>query len=352
MRALSRMYLPEQNLFAFRMRRSDRQNMLEGVSARYTAIVLIGLSSEPDAVAQEVLHGDSPQAVCGRLTEGIERTTNLGDVALTLWAALCVEPDAAPKIVDRLMALNPAEASCTTVELAWSLTALSMDSSPDATVADLAHRVAARLKASYDPASRLFPHWPVGAAASVFRGHVTCFADWVYPVQALAYYYQRTNDQQAADIAIASAACMCELQGADGQWWWHFDVRSGRVVERYPVYSVHQDAMAPMALIALREACGVDHMPAIERGLNWLNHSSEIGGTLVDREADLIWRKVARREPGKLSRSVQALASWAHPAVRVPGLGQVFRPSAVDYECRPYHLGWLLHAWPAHTLEA
>ena len=144
---------------------------------------------------------------------------------------------------------------------------------------------------------------------------------------------------------------MCELQGPDGQWWWHFDVRTGRVVERYPVYSVHQDAMAPMALLALREACDVDHGAAIERGLKWLDRPSEIEGGLVDREADLIWRKVARREPGKLSRTVQAVASWSHPIMRVPGLGLVCRPNAIDYECRPYHLGWLLHAWPAYLLN-
>ena len=73
-----------------------------------------------------------------------------------------------------------------------------------------------------------------------------------------------------------------------------FDSRTGRVIERYPVYAVHQDAMVPMAFFALEDACGVGYGDAIERGLNWLIESPELeGASLIDPEADLIWRKVA-----------------------------------------------------------
>ena len=70
------------------------------------------------------------------------------------------------------------------------------------------------------------------------------------------------------------------------------------------------------------------------------------GGSLVDDQAGLIWRKVARREPSKLARKLQALASAAHPSLRVPGLDAVFPPGAIDFEDRPYHLGWLFLAFP------
>ena len=36
-----------------------------------------------------------------------------------------------------------------------------------------------------------------------------------------------------------------------------------------------------------------------------------------------------------------------HPAVRVPGMGVAFPPGTIDFECRPYHLGWLLYCWSA-----
>jgi hypothetical protein len=119
------------------------------------------------------------------------------------------------------------------------------------------------------------------------------------------------------------------------------------VLEGYPVYAVHQDSMAPMALFALHDAGGRDFRENAARGLSWLGASPELqGGTLIDRGAGLIWRKVARREPRKLARYLQAAASRIHPSLRVPGLDRLLPPTAVDDEDRPYHLGWILHAFP------
>jgi hypothetical protein len=143
---------------------------------------------------------------------------------------------------------------------------------------------------------------------------------------------------------------MCRLQGADGQWWWHYDARTGRIVEKYPVYSVHQDAMGPMALFALENAGGPGHDEAVERSLHWLFEPTEINESLVDARVELIWRKVARREPNKLSRTAQALASRVHSALRVPGVDAIFPPESVDFESRPYHMAWLLHAWSAERV--
>jgi hypothetical protein len=103
-----------------------------------------------------------------------------------------------------------------------------------------------------------------------------------------------------------------------------------------------------MALFALEEAAHTSFAPAVRRGLAWLASAPELGGrSLIDVEADLVWRKVARREPPKLARSLQALASRIHPRLRVPGLDALLPAVAIDHEDRPYHLGWLLHAWPA-----
>jgi hypothetical protein len=139
---------------------------------------------------------------------------------------------------------------------------------------------------------------------------------------------------------------MCELQGPDGQWWWHYDVRTGRVIERYPVYAVHQHSMAPMALFALQDACGTDHTDAIVKSLKWLTTSPEIAGSLIDTQTGVIWRKVARREPFKVSRRAQALVSRLHPSLRMPGLDLAFRPCAIDHESRPYEMGWFVYVWP------
>jgi hypothetical protein len=231
-----------------------------------------------------------------------------------------------------------------TVELAWALTALSLGVGNGASK-EVLTRVAMLVRSAFEPESGLFRH-TVGSRSGL-RGHVACFADLVYPVQALAHFHRATGDGEALRIAERCGRAMCESQGLDGQWWWHFDARTGKTVEGYPVYAVHQDAMAPMALFALADAGGTLYRDAIARGLTWLDAARELrGGTLVDETEGLIWRKVARREPRKMVRGMQALASRVHPAVRVPGMGVAFPPGTIDFECRPYHLGWLLYCWP------
>lgn len=350
LRGLARMYRPDERLFAYRLRRTARGIVSEGLSRRYTAIALIGLAEEGEAAASPLLAGHGLHDVCGRLVGDVVRLENLGDVALTVWAARAVGyPDWEPAW-ERLVALRPMERPCSTVELAWTLAALCAAQEP--VVAELRERLADRLVSSSDARSGMFPHL-VGGNGGGLRAHVSCFADLVYPIHALAHYVRLSGDPGALAAARRCAQQICRLQGSAGQWWWHYDRRTGDVVERYPVYAVHQDAMAPMALFALEEAAGGDFTGEIERGFAWLAHAPELDGrTLVDEDADLVWRKVARREPGKLARYVQAVASRVHPALRAPGLDVVFPIGVVDYEDRPYHLGWLLYAWrPARLVR-
>lgn len=342
--ALPRMYRPEERLFAFRLRRKNGAMALEGISPRYTAIALLGLAGETEEIATGVLGGQSPHEVCGGLIQRAQETDDLGEVALTLWAARVLQHPRAEAALDRLRSMRPAEGRYPTVEVAWALSALTAQNG-EAADAEEAQAIAGRLLASFRPETALFPHWPAGARGLSFRSHVSCFADLVYPIQALSHYYRATRCSEALEAARACAKRMCELQGPDGQWWWHYDVRTGRVIERYPVYAVHQHSMAPMALAALRHAYGVDYAEAVQRGLRWLTNPPEIPGSLIDDGAGLIWRKVARHEPFKVARSMQALASRLYPSLRVPGLDRLFHPGVVDFESRPYEMGWILHAW-------
>jgi hypothetical protein len=66
---------------------------------------------------------------------------------------------------------------------------------------------------------------------------------------------------------------------------------------------------------------------------------------LIDDDIPLIWRKVARREPGKTTRTMRALLSTLNPSLRWKWLDAAFPATTVDWESRPYHLGWVLHAW-------
>lgn len=345
-RAVARMYSPERKTFFFCLRDQNGSVRPEGVSRRYTAITLIGLAVEDDATVKTVLNGHSASEVYETLLGEIAQQSNLGDVALAHWAGTALRHPGRAKALERVRALRPEEGPHHTVELAWVVTALSLDpENPDPRMRDA---VAARLVASQN--ERVFPHLIGGKDR--LRTHVACFADLVYPTQALAHHHKATRNEKSLAAATACGDYMCDTQGPAGQWWWHHDHRTGQVIEGYPVYAVHQDAMAPMALFDLQDATGKSYDPWIRRGLEWLRSSPELdGGTLVDSKADLIWRKVARREPNKLARSLQAVASGIHPRFRVPGLDAILPPVVIDREDRPYHLGWLFYAFPPRRAQ-
>lgn len=350
LQSLPRMYRPSEGLFAFRVRRHGGSFALEGSSRRYTAIVLIGLAGQTDQNRRRALAGGSAGDLCRRLLNDAPVVDNLGDIALTLWAAFLLGEQAVESALKRLLELDPFTRAHPTVELAWVVTALSVNPDRGGLSDELAGRAARRLLNCFRPETGMFPHWLPGGRGSLLRSHVACFADFVYPIQALAHYYRRSGDRAALEAARRSASRMCDLQGSAGQWWWHFDIRTGRAIEGYPVYAVHQNSMAPMALLDLQDAGGDDHTASIARGLRWLEFAPELQGSLIDRSMGFIWRKVARHEPGKLARTLQAVATRIHPSLRVPGVDWLLKPGWVDFESRPYHMGWILYAWPDHRI--
>lgn len=344
--ALARLWRGNDGVYSFRVRRENGREQFEGESYRYTAITLIGLTSESAADARVALGGQTPQAVCSGLLQKAALTENLGDVALVLWAARLLRHDHAESIIPRLQHLWNASQQRMTVEAAWVLTAASLFENHKH-LESLREQAATQLLAAFGTHSRVFPH-VLGGKASALRAHVACFADQVYPIYALSKYHAARGRPEALNAAQRCAELICERMGSAGQWWWHYDYRTGDVVEGYPVYAVHQDAMGPMALFALKDAGGRDLSECTARGLAWLQASPEMGGaSLVDEKGGWIWRKVARREPRKLVRKIQAAASSINANLRVPGVNAVFPPKCIDWESRPYHYGWLLHAFNA-----
>lgn len=348
MDALARMYCPSERFFVFRLRRAGEEVIPEGLSRRYTAITTIGLAGEEPDVWHKVLGDHCLATLCDRLLDDVREVTNLGDVALSLWAAKvagCLNTDVAEARLCELVVMHD---SPPVVEASWALDALCLAGKQHAKLRD---QVASQLLAAFNHGAGIFPRY-LNQKGGGLRSHVSCFADAVYPIHALSNYYKASGNEEALDAAARCAQRICELQGEAGQWWWHYDVRTGDVVEKYPVYSVHQDAMAPMALFALKDAGGPDWERKIAKGMAWLEFADEVGFSMVDEAAGVIWRKVARKGPNKIGRYLQAGASRIHSSLRAPGVDLFFPPVTIDYECRPYHLGWLLYAWPEHRAQA
>jgi hypothetical protein len=118
------------------------------------------------------------------------------------------------------------------------------------------------------------------------------------------------------------------------------------VIEGYPVYSVHQDAMAAMALLPATRLGVGDYRAAVATGVRWVTGDNELGRGLVDEPAHLIYRAIQRA-----GGDADGLAGWSRPqlaAACVAALAGRSRPRPrrleVLNECRSYHLGWLLLA--------
>ncbi len=174
------------------------------------------------------------------------------------------------------------------------------------------------------------------------RARFPNFATQIYGVLALTTAAKQGVDERARAAARRAADRVIALQLGDGGWPWLFDAERGRVVERYEVYSVHQHAMAPMALLELHELTGEDHYRAAAvRGLPWIHGRNEVGADMVRRDEGLILRSIRRR------RGLDRLALYAKTAAATAGLAwdRPGRLLELNRTCRPYELGWLLEAW-------
>lgn len=320
----------------------------EGTSLRYAAIVALGLARLSPPEQASVLGDLSVEGLVAAVRKRAMSSTDPGAIALAAWAAAeaCGSPDAA--LLELLGTILSTRRPLPTVDTAWMLTAavasLRASGAPGGPAAGVA-RVTRDLLLEAQGLHGLFPHALPATSLGRWRAHVGCFADQVYPIQALARLAALYDDPAALAGANRAAGRICALQGDAGQWWWHYDARDGSVVERFPVYSVHQHAMAPMALFDLAAAGGDDHRASIIRGLGWLDAHPEVLPDLVSPGRGQVWRKVGRREPAKAARKLSAVTTALRRGWHLPGLQVVLPPNQVDYECRPYELGWLVYAW-------
>jgi hypothetical protein len=365
-RGLAEMYEPRNQTFPRTVRAGARRGELvaEGMSVRYAAIAALGLSRLDERTRRQVLAGrdvhDLLPGILGLALAGRDQ----GGIALAVWAAVEVgsatrpellraEQDRLARALDKLTGTLRSGAAAPTVEHAWTVLALlAASGSAEATelaggpeqLAEATDRAVQRLLVAQGPGG-LFPHAMPADRLGRFRSHVACFADQAYTVLALARYARARSDGPALTAAARCADRLVALQGDQGQWWWHYDWRHGRVVERYPVYSFHQHALAPMAFLELRESGGPDHRAAVARGLGWLVRPPESNADLIADELGVVWRKIGRHEPRRLVRRLRSAACARRPGRQVRWLERLCPPGAVDRECRPFELGWLLYAW-------
>jgi hypothetical protein len=338
------MFDAERQLFCHRLRQSESGLVQEGLSPRYTVMTLLGLHrSEAAGLASPV----EIRAVLGSLLQNTSRVNNIGDLGLLLWGCAVIAPERLRETCSTANLPNAFEQSREvregrTMELAWLLSGLAHArlalSQEVEGLADLARKTYELVRRNQGD-SGIFGH--LGRNETItgrLRGGIGSFADQVYPIYALSKFAQAYNVKTALEMARNCADAICRVQGSMGQWWWHYHAATGRVAEKYPVYSVHQEGMAPMALFALQEASHLDYSPSIDRGLRWIAGQNELACDLR-HNSGLVWRCLHHGSKFKvyLDRASSFLG-WDAKSESPAGL-------RILTECRPYELGWLLYAF-------
>ena len=340
-RGLEPMYDEEKGLFCHRLKQTPSGNIKEGISQRYTVMTLLGLLRAESAGYRSPV---DIYATIDALYRNTEWVDNIGDLGLLLWLS-----SVSSRKLDSFYATFDLENALhnysdarkrMTMELAWFLTGLTYASRAEEKqlrhLEPLARQTYTLLQSQPGQGTASSDTWPRwNSLAGVVRGHVGSFADQVYPILAMAHFGQTFAMKEALQNSLQCANAICRLQGPLGQWWWHYDSVTGRVVERYPVYSVHQHAMAPMALFAAQDACNADFREQIYKGLEWIGGANELQQDLENESASVIWSCILPAEIEILLRT----------HLCPDGKGDGRQNLSILHECRPYELGWLLYAF-------
>ncbi len=305
-----------------------------GRSLRYTLMVALGF--ERAARAGYPLPRSASELVDLVMASAAELTP--GDRGLALWALARLGDARAPELARELAAvpdevLRPLEG----MEIAWLVIGAAAALDGGFAAPSLLERYVAVLRSRKATKGPLFGHLGGGR-----RAVLPNFATQIYSVLALADTARVTNDTTALDDARRLADLLVELRRDDAGWPWLFHAERSCVVEPYQVYSVHQDAMAPMAFFSLAEATGDDrYARAGAEGLPWCYGQNELGFPFYDVSGRFAHRAI--RRSGWADRA----ALWTNTAAALAGTtrrAELGKPM-LNSTCRPYHLGWILEAW-------
>ncbi|HLG22454.1 MAG TPA: polysaccharide deacetylase family protein, partial [Candidatus Manganitrophaceae bacterium] len=347
LKGLERMWAPRERLFCFTFRDGRNGPAPEGLSARYTAIALLGLHRAAERGWPSRL---DREAILNGVIGSIPSVRNIGTLGLILWASSRVARRVDARVMAAIASYGPFYREkggrvYATTELAWLLIGLleagaAASLREKAELMELAQGAYRLLKGNFNPKTGLFAF----SNQPPFRSRLGFFDGQVYGMYAFSEYAGAFGDGEALENAVRLARAVTRLQGERGEWAWHYNKERGSVVERYPVYSVHQHGMAPMALKKLSEVSGEDFSREIDKGLKWIFGENPLGFHFADPERGLIWRSMKRRFPAEKGIYLKKLFSLAGASEggRYPEDPAFLR---IDRECRPYELGWLLFAF-------
>lgn len=325
-----------------------------GVNPLYTAACIIGLRSCEDAGGARCT-GQVTPALAGLLRSPL---TDVAVLGTALWACALAGHAEGGRLADAVIhGADPARLSSMQLGLAVAGLAqwLRLGDPDTARVTGAASAWADELRRRYRPRARVFAATGARTRQAPGLSRLTSFASQVYPVLGLCQLAEATGVPPPPEV---NRVCdfLAQSQGPLGQWWWFYSTDTPQVIEGYPVYSVHQDAMAALALLPASRLGAGDYLGPLSAGLGWVTGNNELLRPMIDQRSGVIHRGLQRS-----GGDADGLAGCSRPqraAAYLASLSGTRRPAPrrleVLRECRSYHLGWLLlaAAWARRAAPA
>lgn len=306
---------------------------------RSGAIVLLGLL-RADEVGLD--HPFSTGALRTRVLAGLgSSSAGPGEFGLALWAESRADGGAIGEITEMIeLQVEKGLERVALEHLAWLVSGLtaSYERAGGERTAGLLDRGEAELLSRTADGTGLMrdPHHRVG-------GGLTPISGQFHSLIALEQLVRSERGENEREPARRLAAALLELQRDDGSWPGIVDSNRGEAASLYPVLTVTQVALAPLALRgAQRLGIEGDFAGAERRALGWAGGGNSLGFDLIhEDEARLDRGILLRREPGALSRGLSTAARRLRGHLAEPEPDELI----LDPEVSSEDLGWLLEAW-------
>lgn len=337
------LFSEKENLFSRSVTLRGTALHREGNSSKRTVIALLGLNRLAESKQA------TPFDVCSMHDAVLGDTSwvkSLGELGLLAWFTAECEPDRLRNLFRQfdfdkaLETYREGREACTS-GLAWFLAGISHArlaaprTLPDLTdvAVDAYHLLLENQSEGGIFGQVAFPRWLQRACR-----RFGTFRDQMFAIYALSTFARAFQIEEPLAPALNCANSIRSLQGDKGEWWFLYDKRVCRVVNRYPVFSWHQDGTAPVGLLALGEATGQSFYEPIYKGLSWGIASNKLVDHLQGQHQGLIWDSIRPRR--KATKYWEAAFSLANISRK-----QKEEHLSIRYAARPDHFGWLLYAF-------
>ena len=307
---------------------------------RYTVNTLLGLQ---EAATAGFLDESELSSLTDRFLERrFQDLTSLADLGLLL--VLLREDHASEyrsQALDRLLrvAMSKSVSRLDVQTLSWMLWGLSAAAASTSEARPGADAVFRAISENFvDETSNLARH-----SVRQYRRWLVSFGSTVYFLRAMHEYAALTGNDRAEALFENGVRKMVANQGPNGEWPWLYSVRSSVPIEYYPVFAVHQDAMAMLFLL-----------PALDRGMDWVREpiARSVSWVFGRNELDTptfvaapfrAYRSIERTHT--LPRATRYFRSLGTLALRKTSTLSSNGRVRINPECRSYHLGWFLYVW-------